>query len=196
MGMTVEPVPDWVIPPPEGFTVDAFLQLPGLPRHTELIDGSLIFVSPQVKWHRQVIDHLRRELDLQAPQNLRADREMAVKLGVRQMPEPDVLVVTSEALDRADPESYYFAEDVVLAVEVVSPDSQERDRDTKPAKYAKAGIRHYWRVERNGAAPVVYAYELDPATNVYALLGIFHDSLKISVPFPIEIDLSEKTRRG
>ncbi|MQY19370.1 Uma2 family endonuclease [Nocardia macrotermitis] len=194
--MTVEPVPDWLIPPPEGFTVDAFLRLSNLPRHTELIDGSLIFVSPQVKWHRQVIDHLRRELDLQAPENLRADREMAVKLGVRQMPEPDVLVVTSEAFDRADPDSYYFAEDVVLAVEVVSKDSQERDRDTKPGKYAKAGIRHYWRVERNGAAPVVYAYELDPATNSYALLGIFHDILKIPVPFPVEIGLVIEQGRG
>ncbi|WP_429423876.1 Uma2 family endonuclease [Nocardia sp. GAS34] len=192
----LDPVPDWVIPPPGGFTVDAFLQLRNLPRHTELIDGSLIFVSPQVKWHRKVIDHLRRELDLQAPENMRADREMAVKLGVRQMPEPDVLVVTAEALDRGEPDSYYFAEDVILAVEVVSKDSEERDRETKPAKYGKAEIQHYWRVERNGHAPVVYAYELDPATNCYGLLGIFHDRLKLAVPFPVDIDLNLSPERG
>ncbi|WP_433599932.1 hypothetical protein ACQPXH_30770 [Nocardia sp. CA-135953] len=45
--MTVEPLPDWVIPPAGGFTVEDFLELRGLPEHTELIDGSLIFVSPQ-----------------------------------------------------------------------------------------------------------------------------------------------------
>ncbi|MFF0452071.1 Uma2 family endonuclease [Nocardia africana] len=193
--MTVEPLPDWVIPPTEGFTVEDFLRLRGLPRHTELIDGSLIFVSPQQKWHSSVVTMLCSELDRQAPAGLRAQREMAVKLGRRQMPEPDVLVVTEEAFDRDDPSTYYFAEDLVLAVEAVSPDSEERDRDTKPAKYAKARIPHYWRVERQDAAAVVYAYELDPASNSYGLVGIFHDRLKVSVPFPIDIDLTDPGRR-
>ncbi|MFF0500303.1 Uma2 family endonuclease [Nocardia aobensis] len=89
----------------------------------------------------------------------------------------------------------YFAEDLVLAVEAVSPDSEERDRDTKPGQYAKARIPHYWRVERQDAAAVVYAYELDPASNSYGLVGIFHDRLKVSVPFPIDIDLTDPGRR-
>ncbi|AHH15426.1 hypothetical protein NONO_c06140 [Nocardia nova SH22a] len=194
--MTVEPLPDWVIPPTEGFTVEDFLRMRGLPRHTELIDGSLIFVSPQRKWHRQVIDLFRQELDRQAPSHLRADREMSVRLGERQMPEPDVLVVTAEALHRSNPESYYFPDDLLLAIEVVSPDSEERDRETKPAKYAKARIPNYWRVERRDDEPVVYVYELDPATNCYVPVGIFHDRLKVSVPFPVDIDLSVIDRRG
>ncbi|MGV9610541.1 Uma2 family endonuclease [Nocardia xishanensis] len=194
--MTVEPLPDWVIPPAGGFTVEEFLRIRGLPKHTELIDGSLIFVSPQRKWHRQVLDLFRRELDVQAPPHLRADREMAVKLGKRQMPEPDVIVVTLEAMDRADPDTYYFADDVVLAVEVVSPDSEERDRETKPFKYAKAGIPHYWRVEQGDDTVVVYVYELDPATSRYVPTGIFHDRLKVSVPFPIDIDLTAIGERG
>lgn len=33
------------------------------------------------------------------------------------------------------------------AIEVVSPDSIGRDRETKPVKYARAGIPHCWRVE-------------------------------------------------
>ncbi|WP_280475431.1 hypothetical protein [Nocardia farcinica] len=41
--MTVEPLPDWVIPPAGGYTVDAFLKLRDLPKHTELIDGGLVF---------------------------------------------------------------------------------------------------------------------------------------------------------
>ncbi|WP_067842028.1 Uma2 family endonuclease [Nocardia lijiangensis] len=195
--MTVEPLPDWVVPPPGGYTVDAFLELRGLPKHTELIDGGLVFVSPQEKWHRQVLSLLRRELDLQAPPHLRADREMAVRLGKRQMPEPDVLVVTTEALERKQPSAYYFAEDLVLAVEAVSPDSQERDRDTKPLKYAKAGIPHYWRVERGeDDRVVVYAYEIDPVSERYVPIGIFHDRLKISVPFLIDIDLTAVGQRG
>ncbi|WP_433757474.1 Uma2 family endonuclease [Nocardia sp. CA-135398] len=188
--MTVEPLPDWVIPPSGGFTVEDFLALRGLPKHTELIDGGLVFVSPQEKWHSRVVSLFWRDLDRQGPSHLRADREMAVRLGKRQMPEPDVLVVTAEAYLRADPSTYYFAEDLVLAVEAVSPDSEERDRETKPGKYAKAGIPHYWRIERRDEDAVVYVYELDPATSSYGLVGIFHDRLKISVPFPIDIDLT------
>lgn len=43
---------------------------------------------------------------------------------------------------------------------------------------------------------VVYVYELDPATNRYVPVGIFHDRLKISVPFEIDIDLTAVGRRG
>lgn len=132
-------LPDWVIPPPGGFTADDFLRMRDLPRHTELIDGSLVFVSPQRKWRVRMIDLLRRELDRQAPDELRADREMAVKLAKRQVPEPDVLVVTAEAYERDAPSTFYFAEDLVMAIEVVSPDSEDRDRDTKPRKYAAPG---------------------------------------------------------
>jgi Uma2 family endonuclease len=193
--MTVEPVPDWLIPPDGGFTVETFLRMHDLPRHTQLIDGSLVFVSPQRKWHRQAISLLHQELDRQAPTHLRADREMAVRLSNRQMPEPDVLVVSTEAFDRDDPSTYYFAEDLVLAVEVVSPDSEERDREVKPARYARARIPYYWRVEQRDGETVVYAYELDPATNGYGPVGIFHTRLKTAVPFPIDIALTGVGRR-
>jgi Uma2 family endonuclease len=184
-----------VIPPPGGFTADDFLRMPGLPPHTQLIDGSLVFVSPQEKWHSRIVNLLVTELDRQAPEHLRADREMAVRLGDRQVPEPDVLVVTAEAYERANPSTHYFADDVVLAVEAVSPDSEERDRDTKPHKYAAAGIRYLWRVENEQGRTVAYTYERDPATGTYALTGIHHDRMKLPVPFDIEIDLTAVGRR-
>ncbi|GII29551.1 hypothetical protein Pmi06nite_29930 [Planotetraspora mira] len=37
----------------------------------------------------------------------------------------------------------------------------------------------------------MYVYELDPATGAYALMGIHHDKLRLSVPFEIDIDLTE-----
>ncbi|MDQ0763417.1 hypothetical protein QFZ32_003538 [Streptomyces canus] len=42
-----EPTYRWPIPPPEGWTADDLDRIPGLPPHTELIDGSLVFMSPQ-----------------------------------------------------------------------------------------------------------------------------------------------------
>ena len=60
----------------------------------------------------------------------------------------------------------FEAADVLLAVEVVSPDSEARDRDTKPHKYAAAGIPHFWLVEMAGETdhPAVQVYERGQAT--------------------------------
>ncbi len=185
-----EPVPSWVYPP-GGFTAEKFLKLEGLPKHTQLIDGSLVFVSPQQLWHSKVIELLVRELDRQAPDELRAIREMAVRLGDRQVPEPDVAAITSEAYDRNETATHFYGDDVVLAVEVVSPDSVERDRDIKPRRYAAAGVKHFWRVEKEQGQTVVYTYELDPATGGYGIPGIHHERLVVSVPYPIDIDLTK-----
>jgi Uma2 family endonuclease len=188
--MDAASLPDWVIPPPGGFTADDFLRMRGLPRHTELIDGNLVFVSPQRKWHSRVVTMLTNELSRQAPDSLRAEREMSVRLNERQTPEPDVLIVTAEAYERDEPSTYYNVEDLVLAVEAVSPDSVERDREIKPRRYAAAGVRHFWRVEEIEGRTVVYVYEYEPAGAAYALTGIHHDRLEVTVPFDIEIDLS------
>jgi Uma2 family endonuclease len=186
-------LPDWVFPPPGGFTADAFLRMRELPRHTELIDGSLVFVSPQRLWHSWVLNVLSTELDRQAPTELRAVREMSVKLAKRQVPEPDVSVVKGENLD---PQRTYFrAEEIVLAVEAVSPSSEEFDRDRKPRLYAAAGIKHFWRVELEDERTVVYVYELDRATGAYLPTGIHHGQLKLTVPFDIEIDLTNVGKR-
>lgn len=200
--MTAEPVPtsgdsqdaapQWPVPPRHGYTVDDLFNLPNLPPHTELIDGSLVFVSPQRKFHSLAMYLLESGMRCTVPENLRVRREMAVVLSPGTVPEPDICVVRTEA-DKDGRQTRYEAQDLVLAVEVVSPDSQERDRDTKPHKYARAGIPHFWRVEMSGDGerPVVYVYELDPTTMVYAVTGIHHDQLKLSVPFQVDIDLTE-----
>jgi Uma2 family endonuclease len=70
-------------------------------------------------------------------------------------PEPDVLVIRADA-DPGPLRTAYQPADVLLVVEVVSPDSQERDRKRKPQLYAEAGIPHFWRVEDNSRHPTVY----------------------------------------
>jgi Uma2 family endonuclease len=185
---------EWVRPPEGGWTADDLDELPNLPPHTELIDGSLVFVSPQTNFHSRAIRLLDNTLLDQVPEELDVIREMTIKLNKRNRPEPDVLVFRAGA-DTGPKQTWYRPEDVVIAVEVVSEDSEDRDREAKPPKYAQAGIPHYWRVEENEGLPVVYVYELDPATQAYGLTGIFHDKLELTVPFPIEIDLTAINRR-
>ncbi|WP_031025170.1 Uma2 family endonuclease [Streptomyces sp. NRRL WC-3725] len=187
-----EPTSRWPVPPVDGWTVDDLFTLPGLPPHTELIDGSLVFGSPQRDFHSIVIDLLVSGLRRTVPTSFKVRREMTVVIDRKNGPEPDVSVLRSEAVASRSQTSFPAA-DVVLAVEVVSPDSESRDRDTKPRKYAAAGIDHFWLVEMVGEEerPVVYVYECDPLTKSYTVTGIHHDRLKVSVPFDIDIDLTE-----
>jgi Uma2 family endonuclease len=181
-------VPDWMRPPRiEGWYADDLDHLPQAPRHTELIDGALVFmISPQRTWHGRVVTALVNALTEQAPAGIEVEREMTIRLDERNRPEPDLLAAAAPS----DPERTFFTPDqVVLVAEVVSPESAHRDRTVKLRKYAEAGIAHYWRVEDEGWLPVVHAYELDEPTKSYVATGIHRHELRTAAPFAIKIDL-------
>lgn len=75
-------------------------------------------------------------------------------------------------------------------------DHEERDRDTKPHKYAAAGIPYFRRVEMAGEKnlPVVYEYTSDVMTKAYVATALHKNRLKTSLPYTIDIDLSEIER--
>ncbi|MFD8553001.1 Uma2 family endonuclease [Streptomyces fradiae] len=179
----------WPRPPAGGWTADDLDRLPNLPPHTELIDGSLVLMSPQTDSHMAAMRLLEFGLWVQAPEHLYVAREMTTRLGKWDRLEPDLMVVQRSARTGPD-QTWYEPDDVVLTVEIVSRDSVRRDRDVKHRKYADAGFRHFWRVEEEGGLPVVYVYELDPATQQYAVPVIHRDRLKLDLPFPIDIDLT------
>jgi Uma2 family endonuclease len=181
-------VPEWMRPPrPEGWYADDLDKLPEAPRHTELIDGALVFVmSPQRVSHARVVTALVNSLTSQAPAGIEVDREITIRLDRWNRPEPD-LVVTDAAYDPS--RTFYSPEETVLVVEVVSPESAHRDRTVKLRKYAEAGIANHWRIEDEDGAPAVHAYELDGPTRSYAPSGIHRHELRTTTPFPITLDL-------
>jgi Uma2 family endonuclease len=163
------------------------------PEHVELIDGSLVPQSPRTMFHMLVLRLFERELD--PPGHLVVVREMTVTLGLRQRPEPDILLVKESAARRISLTTFE-PEDVHLVVEVVSEDSRDRDRTTKPGKYASAGIKHFWRVELEDDQPVVHTFELEPAVKAYVPTGIHRGRLRTDIGFPVDIDLDlDKIRR-
>ncbi|MGW6980019.1 Uma2 family endonuclease [Streptomyces sp. NPDC054932] len=190
MGALMNPEHSWPIPPPGGWTADDLDTLPNLPPHTELIDGSLVFVSPQTRFHLRAVNFFERQLESVVPDGLEVLREFTIDIDRHNRPEPDVIVVPKEPEEDPD-QTRLPAGSVRLAIEVVSPESVARDREAKPVKYARAMIPHFWRVENKEGRAVVYVYELEPATRVYVATGIFHDRLKVSVPFPIDLDLNQ-----
>jgi len=181
--------PEWFYPgPPGGWTADMLDHLPpDAPPHVELIDGSLIMMSPQTLFHHYAVELFKHSL--KPPAHLEVVREMTVTLGLRQRPEPDVLVVKRSATASLKRTSFK-PEDVHLVVEVVSDESRERDRTTKPIKYSNAGIKYFWRVEEEDELPVVYTFELDSAVKAYVPTGVHRKRLQTNIGFDVDIDLT------
>jgi len=181
-------VPEWMRPPrPEGWYSDDLDKLAEAPRHTELIDGALVFrMSLQRVWHARMITALVKSLTDQAPAGIEVDHEMTIRLDRWNRPEPDLLATTAPY----DPyRTFYTPEETLLVVEVVSPESAHRDRTVKLRKYAEAGIANYWRVEEEDLAPVIHAYERDEPTRSYVPTAVYRHELHTTTPFAIKLDL-------
>ncbi|MEV1172181.1 Uma2 family endonuclease [Nonomuraea sp. NPDC049784] len=181
-------LPEWFYPgPPGGWTADMLDHLPPeAPRHVELIDEALVVRSPQTCFHMVTVRLFERHL--RPPKDMMVLWGMTVTLGARQRPEADVLVVNESAFTLAT--TAVSPTDVHLVVEVASDDSLERDRTTKPLKYAAAGIKHFWRVEQEGDQPVAYTFEIEPAVMAYVPTGIHRKRLRADIGFDVDIDLN------
>ncbi len=179
------PIPE---PPPGGFTIADLDEMDDLGHHVELISGGLVVNARPSTWHTTVMLNLWRTVADQAPPEYRVLCEQGVKVDDGTRPEPEVLALRADA---TDPDaSTYTGRDVVLAVEIVSPGSERRDRRDKPPLYAEAGVVHFWRVERQADLPVVHTYELDETTRGYVATGIYRGTLTVPVPWPLTVDLT------
>ncbi|MFC7764381.1 Uma2 family endonuclease [Catellatospora bangladeshensis] len=129
-----------VLPPLIGVRITGaqYEALPPNPR-IELVDGVLTFMTPPTGRHQDLVDALVAVLRQVCPPELRVLREQELFLSDDHRRNPDVLVVRADAYD---PDGYsYRPEQVMLAVEVVSPGTETADRKHKPAEYADAGSR-------------------------------------------------------
>jgi Uma2 family endonuclease len=180
-------LPSWMYPPRDsGWEADDLdLLPPDAPRHIELLDGALIFnMSPRRSWHDRVIRRLTAALEAAAPEGWTVEAQMTVKLNRRSRPEPDVVA----AAVPYDPDrTRFLPAEAVLVVEVVSAESEDRDRRYKPGLYAEAGIRNLWRIEDEQGLPAVHTYELDATTGGYVATGVHRDRLRVRVPFPVDV---------
>ncbi|WP_328562108.1 Uma2 family endonuclease [Streptomyces coelicoflavus] len=188
--------PAWPVPPDGGWAADDLDRLPDLPQHTQLIDAGLVFPCPQSAFHERATSFFGRQLSTAAAQGLDVLCRFSIDVDRQNRLEPDVILLREEALTCFE-QTRVPATAVVLAVEVTSPDSLSRDRETKPLKYSRAGIAHYWRVENEKGLAVVHAFELEPTTGAYTGVGIFRERMKVSAPFPMDLDLTAiKPRRS
>jgi Uma2 family endonuclease len=72
---------------------------------------------------------------------------VAFRLDEHNAPEPDIGFVSTARLDAVKRGRVEGGPD--LAVEIISPDSEERDYGAKRVKYERAGVREYWIIDED-----------------------------------------------
>jgi Uma2 family endonuclease len=114
----------------------------------EFVAGKVIILSPVSLLHDRIMWFLGRligtYLELRGGGRLRGPEiQVRLRQGLRRV--PDLLFVATEHEDRLRPARIEGPPDA--AWEIVSSESEERDRFDKHAEYEATGVREYWIVE-------------------------------------------------
>ena len=157
------------MPPHLPMTAEEFEQLPEVEGwRMELWEGNLdVAAAAQMAWHSSTI---RRIANMIEAQGRTVHAETGVVLGPRTVRAPDISRFRSGIRPDIN-RSQFAAADVDLVVEIISPESERRDREVKPEEYAGAGIPEFWLVERHpddADDAMVNTYRLTPGS-VYLL---------------------------
>ncbi|HEV7942185.1 MAG TPA: Uma2 family endonuclease [Solirubrobacteraceae bacterium] len=106
-------------------------------QHVELLDGTIVDMSPQSPAHATVVEVLTRHFAA-ATERLRV--QLPLEVSGDSEPEPDLALVREPAQAGHHPRS------AVLVIEV-AVSSQPIDRNVKARLYAHAGIPTYWLID-------------------------------------------------
>jgi len=125
-----------------------FLELIQENQKADLLDGVIYMASPESLDHNDLVFWLGSILRLYVEER-RLGRmtvnKVAFRLSHHSAPEPDLAFVKSSRFDRL--KSGYVDGPPDLAVEIVSPDSIERDYENKRRRYEEAGVGEYWIID-------------------------------------------------
>jgi Uma2 family endonuclease len=129
-------------------TYEEFCWRVGEDQKADLIDGVIYMASPESTdanemfvWLIALCHDFVQYYDLGQIYGSR----VAARLELKTAPEPDILFMSNKHLHRVKRGGIAGAPD--LAVEIVSPDTIDRDYNLKRSKYEKAGVREYWIID-------------------------------------------------
>ena len=142
-------------PTPEKISFEEYLNYDdGTNKRYELVDGQLIEMPPASFLHSDIIDFIadcfkayarEYKLDIKIK-----TVQVGVRTGINSSRIPDISVIDGQVWKsyRRD-KSAVIEDNLMLAVEVVSPGTEqiERDYTDKAREYQNTGIREYWIVD-------------------------------------------------
>ena len=135
--------------PPTPISFEEFLAWADEDTHAEWVDGKIILMSPNNVGHLRLLGFLYPLIDGYVRAHQLGEVFLAgllMRLPTRPSGrEPDLVFLANEHVDRLH--ETYLDGPADLVVEIVSPESDARDRGEKLAEYEGAGIREYWVVD-------------------------------------------------
>ncbi len=150
-------------PAPPRMTFEEYLALDDERMMSEWVDGEVIFMSPVAAKHQEIMLFLAQTLGLYIQiHNLGRIflPPFAMKLEAeRRGREPDLMFVSQERAHLIL--RTYFNGPADLAIEIVSPESIERDRREKFGEYERAGVKEYWLIDPDGERAEFYELGAD-----------------------------------
>lgn len=132
----------------EPCTFDEYCALIKEHEKADLIDGVIYMASPENTDANEIVGWLYRVIQIYAEMKQLGRTffsRVACKLDDTNAPEPDIAFVARRHAHRIRRGRVHGPPD--LAVEVVSPDSVERDYGKKRTQYERFGVPEYWIVD-------------------------------------------------
>ncbi len=140
---------EWPAGTPTHMTWEEYLAWDFEDCEAEWVDGEVILMPPVRLDHQFIAGFLYRLLfDFVERHGLGVVLQPPTRMYLQSRPsgrEPDVLFVASAHASRLKEASVDGPAD--LAIEVVSPESEERDRATKLVEYEAGGVLEYWLID-------------------------------------------------
>lgn len=128
--------------------IEEFFSIISEDEKADLIDGVIYMASPVSTSHYRLEKFLEVLLDLYLEETGAGEvfgSRVAFVLGESSAPEPDIAFVSSRHSDRIQEGRINGPPD--LAVEIVSPESRDRDYLVKKALYERGGVQEYWIID-------------------------------------------------
>jgi Uma2 family endonuclease len=176
------------LPDKRDWTVDDVASLPE-DLHYELINGRLVLSPSPLPFHQYLGNEILYSLRERLPRQFFLATDQSVLVDSGNEPRPDVVVMWRRGATRTP----VLAADVLLAVEVVSPESAGRDRRDELKLYAEAGIPAYWIVDPLGRRITFTQFLLGP-DGAYRRQLQAEGLVTIDQPWEVTLDLPEWAR--
>lgn len=141
-------------------TVDEFLSLPETDEHLELVDGEIV-MSPKPKTsHQSLIGEIYMLLR-HATKGLGRvvlEKELVVDVGgTVSVRVPDLMYVCENRKGIVFEDAIRGAPDI--AIEVLSPSTEEVDRISKRDDYKEGGVQEYWIIDPEDRAVLIHDFK-------------------------------------
>lgn len=170
---------------PGPYTAADLAALPDDGHRHELVDGTLVVTPAPSDPHQAAVGELYLLLRTACPPHLRVRfAPYDVMLADDTVMQPDLLVCRrSEITRRGLPAA------PLLVVEVMSPSTQDIDRNLKKVRYQAAGVPSYWLVDTD--EPNLTVHELQDGRYVEVARVSGDDEWSAEAPYPVTLRPSD-----